>query len=54
MVQIYLACRDNWGGWAQLPDIGGVMDQAALMMDALTEIAQTFAAFARLKKDMGR
>ncbi len=47
--RIYLHCRDGWGGLAHLPDSGGMLDQAAIMMDAFAELASAFGEKSRKK-----
>lgn len=47
MLGLWQYCRDSMGGYARLPDDGGVNDQSAWLMDAFNIIA---AAVADLKE----
>lgn len=34
MIELYIRCRNPQGGYAVLPDAGGLNDQCAILMDA--------------------
>lgn len=43
LVRLWLRCRADMGGYAQLPDAGGMNDQSAWLMDAFADIGGAWA-----------
>lgn len=54
LVSLWLSCRSGMGGYAQLPDDGGILQQANFVLEVFEACAAQHALMLQLERDERR